>query len=67
MIDVDDCLLPHNVMLPLSASLHDGIHLFIIGRVFSNCIVKSLTMIGHWMLVLGEDYTNSTVKGLLEV
>lgn len=44
--------------LPL-ASLHNGIHLFIICRVLSHFIVKCLSMIGHWMHVLGEDYTNS--------
>jgi len=38
VIDVDDRLLPHNLMLPLSASLHDRIHLFIIGGVLMNCI-----------------------------
>ena len=61
VIGMDDRLLPHNVMLPLPASLHDGIHLFIIGGVILNCIRKSLTMICHWMTVLGEDYTNNIV------
>lgn len=47
VIDVDDCLLHKNVMVPLSTSLHDGIHLSIIGGVLLNCIGKCLTMIGH--------------------
>jgi len=38
MIDVDDHLLPRNVILPILASLHDIIHLFIIGGVLLNCI-----------------------------
>jgi len=64
MVSVDDRLLPHNVMFPFSASLNDGIHLFIIGGVPLNCIGKCLTMIGHWMPFLGEDCTNSIVGGV---
>jgi len=64
VFSVDDHLLPHNVMLPLSASLHDGIDLFIIGGILPNCIEKCLTMIGHWIPMLGEDYTNSIVRGV---
>ena len=33
MISVDDCLLPQNIMLPLSTSFHEGVHLIIIGGV----------------------------------
>jgi hypothetical protein len=33
VISVDDCLLPNNVVLPLSAGLYNGIHLFFIGGV----------------------------------
>ena len=62
VIGVDDCLLPHNVNLLLSASMHNGIHLFIIGGVLLNCSGKYLTMIGHWMPMLGEDCTNSIVR-----
>ena len=47
VINVDDYLLPQNVVLPLSASLHDRIHLFIIDGVLPNCLRKCLTMIGH--------------------
>ena len=61
LIGVDDCLLLENIVLTLSASLYDGIHLFIIGRVIPNCIRKCLTMIGHWMLMIGEDCTNNIV------
>lgn len=64
VISVNDHLLPHNVMLPLWASLHDAIHLFIICGVLLNCVGKCLTMIGHWMPVLGEDCTNSIVRGV---
>jgi hypothetical protein len=38
MIGVDDCFISQNVMLPLLASLHDGLHLFVIGGVFVNNI-----------------------------
>ena len=33
VVCVDDCFLPQNVMLPLSTSLHNGIHLFVISRI----------------------------------
>ena len=33
MIIVDDCLLPKNVMSPLAAGLHNGVHFFVISRV----------------------------------
>lgn len=46
VIGVDDHLLPQNVRIPLLASLHDGMHLFIIGGVLLNCVGKFLTMIG---------------------
>lgn len=34
VVCVDDSFLPQNVMLPLSAGLHNGVHLFIIGWIF---------------------------------
>lgn len=64
MIRVDGHLLPHKIMFPLSAGLPDIINLFIICGVLFNCIGKCLTMIGHWIPMLGEDYTNSIVKGV---
>jgi hypothetical protein len=38
MIGVDDCLLPENVMPPLAAGLHNGVHLFFISRVLTDDI-----------------------------
>jgi hypothetical protein len=38
MISVDDCLLPKNVMSPLEACFHNGVHLFIIIRVLTDSI-----------------------------
>ena len=38
VISVDDCLLSQNVMFPLMTSLHNGIHFFFIGGVFSDSI-----------------------------
>jgi hypothetical protein len=38
MISVDDCLLPKNVMSPLVAGLHNGVHFFVISRVLTDSI-----------------------------
>jgi hypothetical protein len=38
MINVDDCLLPKNVMCPLEAGLQNGVHLFIVSRVLTDSI-----------------------------
>ena len=35
---VDDRFLPQNVMLPLSTSLHNGIHLFVISGILLDCV-----------------------------
>jgi hypothetical protein len=38
MINVDDCLLPKNVISPLAADLHNGIHFFVMSRVLTDKI-----------------------------
>jgi hypothetical protein len=38
VISVDDCLLPENVVLPLSAGLYSGKSFFFIGGVLTNDI-----------------------------
>jgi hypothetical protein len=38
MISVDECLLPKNVMSPLAASFHNGVHFFVIIMVLTNNI-----------------------------
>jgi hypothetical protein len=38
MINVDDCLLPKNVMSPLVESLHYEVHFFVISRVLTDNI-----------------------------
>jgi hypothetical protein len=38
VINVDDCLLPKNVMLPLEVGLYNGIHFFVISGVLTNDI-----------------------------
>lgn len=38
MFCVDDHFLPQNVMLPLMAGLHNGIHFFVVGGVLSNYV-----------------------------
>jgi hypothetical protein len=49
VVCVDDCFLPQNVMLPLSASLHNGIHFFFISGILSDCVRQCRTVICHWM------------------
>ena len=38
MIDVNDCLLPKNVMPPLVADFHNGVHFFVISTVLKDNI-----------------------------
>jgi hypothetical protein len=38
MINVDDCLLPKNVIPPLAKGLYNGVHLFFISGVITNSI-----------------------------
>ena len=38
VVCVDDHFLPHNVMLPLSIGLHNGIQIFVIGGIISDCV-----------------------------
>ena len=38
MVCVDDNFLTRNVMLPLTAGLHNGIHFFFIGGILSDCV-----------------------------
>jgi hypothetical protein len=47
VVCVDDRFLSQNVMLPLLASLHNGIHLFVISAILSDYVGKCLTMICH--------------------
>ena len=63
VVSVDDCFLPQNVMLALPTSLHNGIHLLIIGGVFLNCFGKCRTMIDHHIPLLGDKCTDRIVRG----
>jgi hypothetical protein len=38
MVNVDDCLLPKNVMPPLAAGLYNGVHFFVISGVLMDGI-----------------------------
>jgi hypothetical protein len=38
MINVDDCILPKNVMSPQAAGLHNGVHLFFLSKVLMDNI-----------------------------
>ena len=64
MVCVDDRFLPRNVMLPLSVSLHNGIHLFVISGLLEDCVKQYLTVICHWMPFLSKNCPNSIVRGI---
>jgi hypothetical protein len=38
MISVDDCLLPNNVMSPLTVGLYNGVHFLVVNRVLTDSI-----------------------------
>jgi hypothetical protein len=74
MICVDEYLLPENVMSPLVEDLHNGVHFFVTSRVLTDNIEQCLTMIGHKVAVLRENYAHNIVrsicldlKGMLQV
>ena len=52
VVCVDGRFFSQNVMLPLSTSLHNGIHFFVISGILLDCVRKCLTMICHWMPVI---------------
>jgi hypothetical protein len=64
VVCVDHCFLSQNVMLPLSARLHNGMHLFVICGILLDCVRKCLTLICHWMPLLSKDCPNSIVGGI---
>ena len=64
VVCVDDCVLPENVMLPLSTRLHNGIHFFVISGILSNCVRQCLIVICHWMPLLSKNCPNSIVRGI---
>jgi hypothetical protein len=64
VVYVDDHFLPQNVMLPLSISLHNGIHLFFISGILSNCFEQCRTMICHLIPLLSKTCPNSIVRGI---
>lgn len=47
VICVDEHLVPHNVMPPLSEIMHEIVHFLTIGGVFLNSVRVCLTMIGR--------------------
>jgi len=38
VVCVDDLFLPHDVIIPLSAGLHNGIHLFVMDGILSEYV-----------------------------
>ena len=64
MVCVDDCFLSQNLMLPLSTSLHNGIHFFVISGILANCLRQCLTVICHWMPQLSKNCTSCIVGGI---
>jgi hypothetical protein len=61
VVYVDDRFLSQNVMLPLSASLHNALHLFVISWMLSDYVGECLTVIRHWMPLLSKDCPNIIV------
>jgi hypothetical protein len=55
VISVNDCLLSHNVMIPLNIGLHNGICFLIIGGIVPDDICECLTMVLYWMTMLSEN------------
>ena len=73
-MNVYNCLLPENVMPPLEAGLHNGVHLFVVIRLLMDGISYCLTMIGHKMSMVSKNCSHNIVsriclylKRLLEV
>lgn len=64
VIYADDLLLCQNVMFSFPARLHDAVHPLIVHEVFQNSIGKYVIVIRKQMPVLGENCTNSIVKGV---
>jgi hypothetical protein len=56
VISVYDRLFPHNIMFPLTTSLYNGIHFFVIGGVFPDSIRECLTMVCHWIPFLSDNF-----------
>jgi hypothetical protein len=61
VVYVDDRFLSQNVMLPLSESLHNALHLFVISWMLSYYVGECLTVIRHWMPLLSKDCPNIIV------
>jgi hypothetical protein len=61
VVYVDDRFLSQNVMLPLSASLHNALHLFVISWMLLDYVGECLTVIRHWMPLLSKDCPNIIV------
>ena len=64
VVCVDDRFLPQNVVLPLAACMHNGIHLFVISGIFADCVGQCLTVICHWMPFLSNNCPNIIVRGI---
>jgi hypothetical protein len=64
VVYLDDHFLPQNVILPLSESLCNGIHFFVISGILSYCVGQCRTVICHWMPMLSKNYPNSIVRDI---
>jgi hypothetical protein len=64
MVCVDDCVLPQNVMILLSTSLHNGIHFFVISGILLDRVGQCRTVICHCMPLLSKNCPNSIVRGI---
>ena len=64
VVCVYDCFLPQNVMVPFSASLHNGIHFFVINGILADYVGQCLIVIYHWMPLMSKNFPNSIVRGI---
>jgi len=64
VVCVDDHILSQNAILPLSSSLHNGIHIFVISGILLDCVEKCLIVICHWMPLLSKGCPNIIVRGI---
>jgi hypothetical protein len=62
VINVDDCLLSHNVIFPLTTDLYNGIHFLLISGVFTDSIRECITMVCHQMIMLSDNCTYNIVE-----
>ena len=64
VVCVYDRFIPQNVRIPLSASLHNGIHFFFISGILSDYVRQCQIVISHWMPLLSKNFPNNIIIGI---